>query len=114
MPLNSNIGRIRAGLRGASGRGVERAAGFVADLAQQLAPVDTGDLRASVQVEPGDSDTQRVVTAGRGLPDIRAVAQEFGTVTAPAQPFMAPAARAVKPEKEVATELVALYRSNAL
>lgn len=112
MPLRSNIGRIRAGLRSASGRGNHRAAQFMANLAYQLAPEDTGDLKRSVQVETEPSDVQQVVSAGRGLPDIRAVAQEFGTVTSAAQPFMTPAARAIKPEKEVAAELVALYRSN--
>jgi HK97 gp10 family phage protein len=112
--LKSNFGRIAADLSRAAARGNHRAAGFVADLAAQLAPVDTGGLRASIRVETGPDEPTQVVTAGRGLPDIRAVAQEYGTVTAPSQPFMTPAARAVRPAKEIAAEVEALVRSNAV
>lgn len=114
MPLKSSIPAIRAGLRDATARGVRRAAGHVADLARQLAPIDTGALRRSIRVEDGTTDTQVAVTAGRGLADIRAIAQEFGTVYQPAQPYMTPAARAIKPEIEVAAELQALYQRSDL
>lgn len=80
MALRSNISKIRASLKPAVGRGVHRGASMVADLAKQLAPVDTGALRASIQVEPPQPGPERVaVTAGRGLPDPRAVVNEYGS-----------------------------------
>lgn len=116
MPLKSNIGKIRAGLNKAVATGNYRAAGFVADLAAQLAPEDEGDLKRSIKVVTEESDLQQVVTAGEGLPDPRAIMNEYGgiTINYPAQPYMTPAARAIKPEQEVVAEVVALYRSNAL
>jgi hypothetical protein len=114
VALKSNIGKIRAGLRGAAAKGNHRAAQFVASLAYQLAPEDTGDLKRSVQVETEPDELRQVVSAGKDIPDIRAVAQEYGTATSEAQPFMTPAARAIKPEREIAAELRDLYRSNGL
>lgn len=91
MALNTNgLRKFRAGLEQAMDEGIERAAGFVADLAQQLAPEDTGGLKSSKTVEQVQSGTWRV-GFGRGLPDERALAQEYGTASQPAQPYLAPA-----------------------
>lgn len=113
MALQSRIGAIRAGLRAATGRGVQRAAEHVADLARQLTPVDTGALRASIRVEAGPSETSRAVVAGGSGVDY-AVFVEYGTSRMAAQPFMTPAAKAIRVDVEVAAELDALYRSNGI
>jgi len=54
-------------------------------LASDLAPVDTGTLRDSIRYEDG-----RVYTDVEYAPFV-----EYGTVNAPAQPFMRPAADTV-------------------
>ena len=106
MPLRRNrIPQTRRAVEAAAARGVARAAGYVADLAQQLAPVDTGALRASIRVEPDAPALRMQVTAGRGLPDARAVFQEYGAVNQPAQPFLTPAAKAIKVGAEVKAEI---------
>lgn len=43
------------------------------------APEDSGDLKRSIHVEDGDSKYEKVVVAGTGLPDGRAVYNEYGT-----------------------------------
>lgn len=114
MPLKSNIPALRAALAPAAARGVARAAGFVADLAQQLAPVDTGSLRDTIRVEPIQPALQMTVNAGGVQGGVRfvdyAAAVEYGTADSPAQPFLTPAARAVDVGKEVAAELRATIR----
>jgi HK97 gp10 family phage protein len=87
-------------------RGVATAAGMIADLASQLAPVDTGALRASIRVEGTEGSRRRRVVAG--APHARFV--EYGTVTNPAQPFMTPAAEAIDVRREVRNEVQALIR----
>jgi len=124
VPLTkNNLPKIRKGLKPATARGIGRAAGYVADLARQLAPYDNDPerapgphLRDTIQVEGEDGDTRRAVTAGRGLDDPRAVVNEFGgtTIDFPAQPYMTPAAEAITPEVEIKKELLDLYRSNGL
>ena len=106
----NRIPQTRAAITAAAARGVARAAGFVVDLAQQLAPVDTGALRGSIQVEPGEPALTMRVTAGRGLPDARAVFQEYGTSRQPAQPYLTPAYRAISVRKEVAAEIKKVTR----
>lgn len=80
-----------------------RAAGFEAQrIARQLAPVDTGVLRASISVghpsgrdtRPGDLAVQVGPTAEYGA------FVEFGTTRAGAQPYMTPAAERVGPAFE--------------
>lgn len=112
MPVRSKIPALRAQLRPATARGVARAAGYVADLARQLAPVDEGDLRDSIQVEPTGPDLKMAVTAGRGLPDPRAILNEYGgdSIFYPAQPYMTPAAEAIDVAREVKAELRALIK----
>lgn len=92
------------------GRGGVEAAEEVAETIRQLAPVDEGDLRASVAVtgpgqstpaysQPGGSllvpDNAAAVTAGNS--DVRYPhLVEFGTVDTPAQPFFLPGYRLSK------------------
>jgi HK97 gp10 family phage protein len=114
MTINTRgLDAIRAGLPGAIEAGVVRGAGFIQDLAQQLSPVDTGALRASIHVAAGDTQTSRKVVAGGGAVDYAAYV-EYGTSRSPAQPYMTPAARAINVQQEVASEVRALIgRSRA-
>lgn len=95
--------------------GNDRAANFVADLARQLCPVDEGDLRGTIRVEDGQQPTTRLILAGDpsatrddGRPVDYAPHVEYGTASSPAQPFMTPAANAIRPELEITSELQAL------
>ena len=125
MTLKSNIPRLRAGLSEATGRGVGRAAVFVRDLAAQLVPVDTTALKRTIRVEgpeaAGGSITYTVLagdpSASRpndGQPVNYARYVEYGTSASTAQPFLTPAARAIKPEIEVKAEVKALIRRSGL
>lgn len=107
VKLNTlKLRRIIAGERAAIDRGVQRAAGKIADLAQQLAPVDTGELRDSIHVE---EDPQpgfyRIVASAP-----HAVYVEFGTHKMQAQPFLTPAAQRVSLLEEISVEMRALIR----
>jgi HK97 gp10 family phage protein len=93
--------RIRAGLPEAIEAGVERGANLIADLARQLAPVDTGALRASITVEDGPHAQARRVVAGMPY----AAFQEFGTSTSAARPYATPAKEAIDVAAEVAVEV---------
>ena len=62
----------------------------VAERAREMAPVDTGNLRASIRVER-DGNNHAVVTDVSYAPFL-----EFGTSRAPAQPFLGPAAESVR------------------
>lgn len=102
MPIDTRgFDRIRAGLPEAIERGIERGAGFIADLAQQLAPVDTGELRASIHVEAGAHALARRVVASAG----HAAFVEFGTRDSEAQPYLTPARRQIDVGAEVAIEV---------
>lgn len=110
---NKGLLAIRAGLQAAIDQGLGAAAGHIGDLAEQLAPVDTGDLKNSKVVErvgPG----QWRVSFGRGLPDIRAIAQEYGTIHQPAQPYLTPASEQIDVDQEVARAVNALITRNGL
>lgn len=56
-----------------------RHAGQTAKDAHDAAPEDSGDLKASIHVEDGANKYEKVVVAGTGLPDGRAVYNEYGT-----------------------------------
>lgn len=105
MPLKRNrIPQTRGTITAAAARGVHRAAGFVADLARQLAPVDTGALRASIRVTP-DAPALRVEVQAGGASAPYAAYVEYGTSRSPAQPYLTPAARAINVRREVAAEI---------
>lgn len=71
----------------------------VADLAKQLAPADTGELRDSIEVEawtePGyytvQATARAAVTKGRNRGAYYGPYVEFGTNDTPMQPFLGPA-----------------------
>lgn len=109
IKVDLNLRRLRRVLSGspaAIDRGAKAYAAAVADLAQQLSPVDTGALRASIHVENGDAPGRYKVVAS--VPYAAAV--EFGTRHAAAQPFLTPATRHVQPLPFFARELAELSR----
>ena len=71
----------------------------VADLAKQLVPRDTGELRDSIKVEPWDepgyytvvADAKAAVVRGRNRGAYYGPFVEFGSNDNPPQPFMGPA-----------------------
>ena len=73
--------------------GIQTAAKFILDLATQLAPEDEGDLKRSGEI--GQDDGGVTVSFGNGLPDDRAIAQEYGTVYMPAQPYLSVAVKEI-------------------
>jgi HK97 gp10 family phage protein len=116
MTLKSNIPALRKALPDALERGVGRAALFVQNVAEQLVPVDTTALRRTIRVEgpetQGDTVTYQVLAGdpsatrpNDGQPVNYAPYVEYGTSSSPAQPFMTPAARAIKSELEVKAEV---------
>jgi HK97 gp10 family phage protein len=112
----AGLTRIRRELRGAMDRGVERAAGYVADLASQLAPYDPNanhkHLNESIEVQGAKGSTRRKVVAGVGLPDARAIYNEYGTEHMAAAPYMTPAADAIDVTAEVKVEIQKLIRGS--
>lgn len=68
----------------------QRVAEQVAEIARDMAPVDTGRLRGSIDVQR-DGNNHAVVTDVPYAPFI-----EFGTTRMPAQPFLGPAAETVR------------------
>src|SRR5262245_42678593 len=107
MSVALNLSGLRTmseGTNEAINRGVARAAHLMAELAAQLAPVDTGALRDSIHAEPGDGVNQWRVVAGVSY----AVWVEYGNQYSPAQPFLTPAMRAIDVDLEIKRELQAL------
>lgn len=102
MPSDfSGLARFRAGLPGVLDEGAQQTAEDVKSLAEQLAPVDEGDLAATVRVLPKETEGERIVAAGGASGPNKfvdyAVHVEFGTADSPAQPFMTPAAQEIDP-----------------
>lgn len=98
--LHALIGKVREAVSAAllqSGKHIQT-------LASELAPVDSGDLAASGDVQM-IAPTIIEVSFGNNLPDNRAVAQEYGTLFMPAQPYLGPAVRAIDVGLEVSKEL---------
>jgi len=72
----------------------------VVDLASQLAPEDSGELKLSGRaVLIGDAVD---ISFGNDLPDDRALAQEYGTIFMPAQPYLGPTLKEIDIVEEVA------------
>lgn len=108
----NNLTALRRGLNGAIDRGVERGAGHIKDLAQQLCPVDEGDLKSTIRVEGEGGSRRRQVKAG-GISGPNKYVNyapyvEYGTARSPAQPFMHPAADAIDVGAEVQIEIRSL------
>jgi HK97 gp10 family phage protein len=72
---------------------VAKAALDIEGQAKAVVPVDTGNLKNSIQTEPGDSDLTKYV----GPHTEYAVHVEYGTSRMRAQPYMRPAAERVRP-----------------
>ncbi|HEU5097906.1 MAG TPA: HK97-gp10 family putative phage morphogenesis protein [Roseiflexaceae bacterium] len=110
----AGLTRVRKELKGAMDRGVETAANYVADLASQLAPYDPEadhkHLNESIEVRGTKGSRKRKVVAGVGLPDPRAIVQEYGSADQPAQPYLTPALEAIDVKLEVKKEITKLIR----
>lgn len=106
---------LRRGAAAAIDRGVDRAADYGVELADQLAPEDEGDMKATIRKEGEVGSRKRqIVVGGISGPNKfvdYAEHVEYGTDESPAQPFMHPAADAIDVELEVERELQALIRS---
>lgn len=97
----SGLDRLEGRMRQAAGMAVRKAALDIEGHAKASAPVDTGNLRASVaarQVVPFLWEV--AVGAEYGL------YVEMGTLRTPAKPFLIPAAEAVAPAFEQAIEAI--------
>lgn len=91
VTLSNHIESLTDGLnRKGKSQITQRVAEQVAEKAKEMAPVDTGNLRASIRVER-DGNNHAVVTDVSYAPFL-----EFGTSRAPAQPFLGPAAESVR------------------
>lgn len=83
-------------------RGLLRLAQRTVRAAKEFCPVDTGRLRSSLAMAPGKDGKGPFVDVGTNVHYARPV--EFGTSTAPAQPFMRPAlAEAISAAKRTLT-----------
>lgn len=74
---------------------VEASANELVEMQRRLAPVDEGDLKASLVVLPGDHPLARQIRAG-GKNAHHARWAEFGTANMPAHPFFWPSYRALR------------------
>lgn len=86
----SGLDAFLAGLDAANDAAAEESARDIETEAQSIVPVDTGALRASIEVFGAAGSGRRTVESGQSLdyaPDV-----EFGTPDQRAQPFMTPAA----------------------
>lgn len=115
MGATLRMGGLQAfidGLPKAIDQGDEQTAKYIADLASQLAPKDTGGLADSILAEKAGEGWQ--VVAGRGLPDERAPAQEYGTIYQEAQSYMGPAVKEIDPVLEYAKAIADLAKRSGV
>jgi hypothetical protein len=117
MALKSRLAAFRAGLPAALDRGVFNAAVAVEDLATQLAPEDTGALKASGHVSPEAPNGGLVyqVVFGDGAVDY-AQFVEYGTDNPnyPIQPYLHPAAAQIDIKTEVRAAIRDLARTSTV
>lgn len=116
MPLNlRGLDAFRAGLEGAIDAGAKQGAEYIADLAQQLAPEDSGTLKASKDVRPGDTPGTWIVSfggPGTGAEDYAKIV-EYGDPSNPnypAQPYLTPAKKQINVKAEIRKEIQALAK----
>lgn len=83
---------------GPVGGALKRWAKDVQELAKSMAPVDTGELRDSIDIKYGKTDTG--ITADIGTDVFYGGFQEFGTSRNPPHPYLRPALVAVMSEVE--------------
>jgi HK97 gp10 family phage protein len=101
------------GLEDAIDVGVDIGADLIVDLAQQIAPVDEGDFKASIEKRDGATKGERQVVAG-GPAAPHGIHVEYGTIHSPAQPTLTPASAAIDVDQEIAAQLDALARKSGL
>jgi hypothetical protein len=94
------LGHIKEGMR----EGLVLAGEHIVDLASQFAPVDEGLLKDSGESHLVGDDAIDI-SFGNDLPDDRAIAQEYGTVYMPPQPYLAPAIKAINIAEDMATAI---------
>lgn len=93
--LNRQLARIPQEARAEIKKALTKAGEEMADMARTLAPLDEGDLRASIKSEPGKHELAVEVSAGdHEGPHARLV--EYGTENMAARPYFWPAYRATK------------------
>ena len=104
--------RFRREIGAACDRGVETAAGYVADLASQLAPYDAAadhkHLNESIVVRGAKGSRKRQVVAGDGLAGYPRDCAGVWHRRQSAQPYLTPAAEAIDVKREVAQEIAKL------
>ena len=112
MALKKNgLVAFRLGLPAAIDRGVYNAAVAIEDLATQLAPEDSGDLKASGHVEPATpngSMTYSVVFGGGDVGYARYPVFRTDNPNYPVQPYLHPAAKQISPKVEIQAAIRAL------
>jgi HK97 gp10 family phage protein len=84
--LQSNVGVITARMRRKASALVRTTAFVIEGRAKELAAVDTGFMRSSIQTEQTGELSAIVGVGAEYAPHV-----EFGTVKAAAQPFLGPA-----------------------
>ena len=93
--LNAKLRAMPREAKAELGRAVEESAQRVATLARGLAPVDDGDLRDSIRVEPGRHELARRVTASAES-ETGSYSFDYALKAELASPFFYPAYRALK------------------
>lgn len=112
VEFKSNLRLIAADIQQELAAALGETAADIGTLAEQLSPVDTGALKASKRVAPQGDDW--VVSFGEGLPDARAVYQEYGTSRSPAQPFLTPAVESIDPTFRAKARIAALIAKHQI
>ena len=88
----NNFGRLRAELIRGGSPLVRKAALDIESHAKTFSPVDTGNLKASIQAQPRENPLSWTV----GTPVEYAPHQEYGTVNQSGTPFLRPAVERVR------------------
>jgi HK97 gp10 family phage protein len=125
VSLRSAIPALRRGLAPAIERGLERASVRGVALARQRVPVDTSALQRTIRSEgperQGDAVTYTILAGdpsatrpNDGQPVTYAPFIEWGTSRSPAQPFMTPMARELRPEQDVRDEVARAIKGATL
>jgi hypothetical protein len=110
MPVDLNDSGLRAflaGLDDAVAEGNDASVDMMVDVAQQIAPVDSGDFQGSITKRAGqDALSREMISDGGDAP--HNIYVEFGdpsNTAYPAQPTLGPAAEAIDPAVEVTKRL---------
>lgn len=91
--ITNRFGELGTRLPQRTADAIRAAVDETAQQARQRAPVDTGELRDSIQGRVINQFSGEVVATAD-----HAIFQEYGTRFQPAQPYLTPAAEAVRPQ----------------